>query len=160
MSYNPSRSVSTVCNIEIYHFKEFMENNVMILTGSRGNFRKRCLEKNSGFTWFRYFVEGQRNLPAGNMIVRSSVGCTAQLVFRKHGFETRRSLNFSRSFLGNFFRCSSHMQTFCYLASSTRQKLIYFIYTRVIYASVLRLSPTAGCTCRGNCCTSSIVAAE
>lgn len=49
MSYNPSRSVSTVCNIEIYHFKEFMENNVMILTGSRGNFRKRCLEKNSGF---------------------------------------------------------------------------------------------------------------
>lgn len=49
MSYNPSRSVSTVCNIEIYHFKEFMENNEMILTGSRGNFRKRCLEKNSGF---------------------------------------------------------------------------------------------------------------
>lgn len=49
MSYNPSRPVSTVCNIEIYHFKEFMENNEMILTGSRGNFRKRCLEKNSGF---------------------------------------------------------------------------------------------------------------
>lgn len=77
MSYNPSRPVSTVCNIEIYHFKEFMENNEMILTGSRGNFGKRCLEKIQVFKWFRCFVEGQRNLPAGNMIVRSSVGCTA-----------------------------------------------------------------------------------
>lgn len=86
-----------------------MENNEMILTGSRGNFRKLTWKKIQVFTWFRYFVEGQRNLSAGNMIVRSSVGCTAQLVFRKHGFETRRSLNFSRSFLGNFFRCSSHM---------------------------------------------------
>ena len=158
MSYNPSRSVSTVCNIEIYHFKEFMENNEMILTGSRGNFRKRCLGKNSGFYMVSMLCRRTKEFTRWNMIVRSSVGCTAQLVFRKHGFETRRSLNFSRSFLGNFFRCIFCI--FCYLASSTRQKIIYFIYTRVMYASVLRLSPTAGCTCRGNCCTSSIVAAE
>lgn len=109
MSYNPSRFVSTVCKIEIYRFKEFMENNEMILTDSRGNFRKRCLEKNSGFYLVSILCRRTKELPAGNMIVRSSVGCTAQLVFRKHGFETRRSLNFSRSFLGNFFRCSSHM---------------------------------------------------